>query len=179
MGRPKQLIRLHGETLLHRAARMALEAGCDPVVVVLGSHAPDLRPQLEGLATAVLINKDWEEGMASSLRCGMAPVAALPDLAGVLVLVCDQPLLSVDHLKNLIARHSGGQAKITASSYAGKTGVPAVFGPTAFDALLALQGDGGAREMIRAHPDQVETVAWAEGALDLDLPADAEQIGAQ
>ena len=180
MGRPKQLIRVGGESLLRHAARMATEAGCTPVVVVLGDRADQMRSELDGLPVLVAVNEEWAEGMASSLRYGVASISGLePALTGVLVLVCDQPLLSLEHVRALLERHAAGNALVTASLYSGRAGVPAVFAPQLFPELMSLQGDRGARELIRAHKDEIETVSWPEGALDLDGPEDLKAIGAQ
>ena len=180
MGRPKQLIRVGGETLLRRTARIAVEAGCSPVIVVLGSRAEEICPELDGLPVTIAVNKNWAEGMASSLRCGLASISELWSAAArVLVLVCDQPLLSVEHIRSLLRTQAAGNALVTASLYRDRAGVPAVFASQLFPELMTLQGDQGARELILAHKDQVETIAWSAGALDVDLPEDLEAIGAQ
>ncbi len=180
MGRPKQLIRLGGESLLRHAARMATEAGCAPVVVVLGDRADQMRSELDGLPVLAAVNEDWAEGMGSSLRFGMISLSGMrPAVAGVLVLVCDQPGLSSEHLRRLLLRQAAGTALVTASLYGGRAGVPAVFAPALFPKLAALEGDRGARDLIRGHEDEVETVSWPEGALDLDGPEDLKAVGAQ
>jgi len=177
LGQPKQLILLDGESLLHRTARLAIEAGCAPVFVVLGFDADRMRVQLDGLPVEIVINPQWQEGMGSSLRSGMAAVwQTQPESASVLVLVCDQPRLSREHLRDLLTRHNSDRPDrgiaITASAYAGRTGVPAVFSASLFPELLASAGDQGARNVIRAHASEVESVPWPDGELDLDLPGD-------
>ena len=179
LGQPKQLVRQGDETLLRRTARLAVEAGCAPVVVVLGFEAERMRPELAGLPVQVLEHPAWAEGMGSSLRCGVAAVlsgdtGSPPD--GVLLLVCDQPRLSRQHLLTLLDRHRTRGAPLTASLYAGRAGVPAVFAPEVFPELLAVEGDRGAREVIRAWGERVETVPWPDGAFDLDLPEDFDRI---
>ena len=96
LGHPKQLVRFQNQSLLRRSAALALESGAEPVYVVLGSYAANLQPELEGLAVKVVVNPDWEEGMGSSLRCGIAEMQReTPGASSVLVLVCDQPLLTI------------------------------------------------------------------------------------
>src|SRR5437868_14169899 len=87
MGTPKQLLRYDGETLLRRAVRVALGARCRPAVVVLGAQAEALRGEVVG--AQVVINEEWAEGMASSLRCGLRALEAAtsePLAAAVLLL---------------------------------------------------------------------------------------------
>lgn len=165
---PKQLIQLAGESLLRRTARIAVEAACGPVFVVLGSEAERMCPELNGLAVQPLKNENWAEGMGASVRCGVAAAQAAAD--GVLLLVCDQPRLSVEHLRALLARHGKTKAVITASGYEGKPGVPAVFSAQLFPELLQIHGDRGARQVIERHGDAVQVVDWEEGAFDVDSP---------
>jgi molybdenum cofactor cytidylyltransferase len=171
LGEPKQLIQIEGESLLRRSVRLAVEAGCAPVLVVLGFAADRMRGELAGLAAEPVENPDWQEGMGSSLRRGVAAaMAARPLVDGVLAMVCDQPQLTAGHLRGLISRHWKTGNAITASFYGGKAGVPAVFGRPLFGELLDLQGDRGARRVLEGHAKEVETVAWPNGEIDIDMP---------
>jgi len=178
LGQPKQLVRLEGESLLHRTARLALEAGCSPVLVVLGFEAETLRAELHGLHVDVVVNHEWQEGMGASLRSGMEALRdSDPQPHAVLILVCDQPRLTADHLRTLLARHQSARpVAITASVYARRAGVPAIFSAKLFSALLASSGDRGARDLIRAHAAEVQGIPWPAGELDLDLPEDLTTI---
>jgi len=193
LGQPKQLIRLDGESLLHRTARLALEAGCSPIYVVLGFEAERMRPELADLTTNanqavnIVVNENWNEGMGASIRSGMEALrTSAPQPEAVLLLVCDQPRLTAAHLTALLTRHkaapsgssetTGSHPAITASLYAGRSGVPAVFSSRLFPALLASQGDRGARDLIRAHTAEVQGIPWPPGELDLDRPEDLTTI---
>ena len=185
LGQPKQLIRFAGESLLHRTARLAREAGCAPVFVVLGFEAEKMRPDVADLAVEVVVNSSWQEGMGASLRSGMEAVSrADPQPEAVMVLVCDQPRLSLDHLGVLLTRHrtpsrtgrDAGNVAITASVYGRRAGVPAVFSSKLFPKLLASRGDRGARDLIRDHAAEIQAIPWPAGELDLDLPEDLTTI---
>jgi molybdenum cofactor cytidylyltransferase len=166
LGQPKQLVRIDGESLLHRTARLALEAGCSPVHVVLGFDADSMRAELQGLAADPVVNREWQEGMGASLRSGIEALRRSdPQPHAVLILVCDQPRLTADHLRALLARHQSA-----------RTGVPAIFAAKLFSALLASSGDRGARDLIRAHAAEVQGIPWPAGELDLDLPDDLTTI---
>lgn len=169
LGQPKQLIQFGGESLLRRSARLAVEAGCSPVFVVLGFEAERMCPELDGLSVQVLTNAEWAEGMGSSLRSGVAAAQAA-GAEGVLLLVCDQPRLSVEHLGALLNRHREARALLTASGYEQRMGVPAVFAAELFAELLEVRGDRGARQVIERHADVAQVIPWPEGAVDIDSP---------
>ena len=158
LGEPKQLVRIAGERMLERAVRVAREAGCDPVVV-LGAGAGRIAAICELGGARVVVNDGWAEGMASSLRLGIAAVAA--DVARAVVMTCDQPAVTPEHLRRLIDLCLDTPV---ASSYAGRRGVPACFPASAFAELLQLGGDAGARRLLQA----AEAVELLGGELDID-----------
>jgi CTP:molybdopterin cytidylyltransferase MocA len=164
LGEPKQLIRLGPQTLLERTVRICGEAGCDPIIVVLGANAGLITAQTELLDTTVVINQQWEEGMASSIRAGVAALAS--GSGGCLLLTCDMPAVSQSHLRALAA-----SGQLTASSYGDRKGVPAFFPSSAYDTLSGLHGDAGARELLRSAP----AIELHGGELDIDTPENLER----
>lgn len=169
LGRPKQLVEWRGETLVHRAARLAYEAGLGPVRVVTGAHGDAVAQAVADLPVSRVHNPEAGEGIASSIRKGLEGL----DTA-VVVLTCDQPLLTVEHLRALAEMWRGTGAPIVASSYDGTAGVPALFSASLLPELRALRGDQGARALFRKHT--VETVPLAGGGLDVDTEADVERL---
>lgn len=170
LGRPKQLLPFRGTTLLRTVAAQACSASCAGVAVVLGAAASAVAPSLDGLPLSIELNPDWEEGIASSIRCAIRWVMAAKGDAALL-LVGDQPNVTAAHLEQLLAgyRTSGG---LVGSRYAGVVGVPAVLPRDAFPALLALRGEQGARQVLRSAP-ALTAIDWPQGTLDIDTPADA------
>lgn len=160
MGEPKQLVRLGEETLLERAVRVAREAGCSPVVVVLGAAADRVKSRCALEDAVVLVNEKWSEGMGASIRCG---VAAVGDVGGCVVMTCDQPAVTVGHLQKLMEG-----VEIAASGYAGRRGVPAYFPASVFAALRDLRGDAGARELLTT----ARVAELLHGELDVDTEED-------
>jgi molybdenum cofactor cytidylyltransferase len=179
MGTPKQLLTLDGRTLIARTIQAAQGAGCHPILVVLGAHADQIRPELAGLPCEVLQNPAWAEGMASSIQIGLQALQDRPGTDGVILTVCDQPYVSAEHLRALAQAARSCQRPIVASQYAGILGVPAFFAPALWPELLALHGEAGARQVIRQHVREVYPLPFAEGACDLDTPEDLLAIGAQ
>ena len=166
LGEPKQLAMLAGETLLERAVRVAREAGCDPVVVVLGAAYVEVLAGTFGtLGDAVpVINDKWAEGMASSIRLGVRTLGFVAkDAEGVLLMTCDQPAVTVQHLNRVMLRQ-----EVTASRYGERNGVPAYFPKKYFSDLMALTGDAGAKGLL----SQARSEDLAHGDLDIDSPED-------
>ncbi len=142
LGRPKQQVVIAGETLLARTVRIASEAGLSPVIVVT---RPSEEPHDAALNGACFVtNKIADEGIASSIRCGVT-AAEQHKVAGAVILACDQPALTSKHLRALIA----DPARLTASEYAGTFGIPAYFPAEFFSSLLQLRGDTGARSLLK------------------------------
>jgi molybdenum cofactor cytidylyltransferase len=163
LGEPKQLVRLGGENLLERSVRVAREAGCSPVVVVLGASVEVIRPQCSLGDARVLVNEGWEEGMASSIRLG---VGALAKVDGCVVMTCDQPAVTVGHLSLLIGN------EVKASRYAGRNGIPAFFPAAVFGDLMGLRGDTGARDLLAG----AGFVELEDGELDVDTVGDLVRV---
>ncbi|HEX7158044.1 MAG TPA: nucleotidyltransferase family protein, partial [Edaphobacter sp.] len=167
LGQLKQLVRLGRETLLERSVRVAREAGCLPVVVVLGAAHEQVIAgcSLGDVVTAT--NEEWEEGMGSSIRLGVHAVRNVaPETEGVVVMTCDQPAVTVNHLRRLIM-----SGEVRASRYADRSGVPAFFPKTYFDALTSLTGDAGARELLQSSSSE----ELPGGELDVDTADDLKR----
>jgi len=162
LGRPKQSVMLQGETLLERAARSAHEAGLSPVIVVLKPEL-DFGYATQQLGCVIVLNDKAAEGLASSIRLGIN-TAQLLKAEGAIILTCDQPTLTAEHLCALAAQPT----IIAGSGYAGKIGIPAYFPASAFEALLQLHGDTGARDLLR----NARVVPNESLALDIDTEAD-------
>lgn len=179
MGRPKQLIPVEGRPLLERAVLAGLAVPVWPIVVVLGAHADSLRPTLARHPVLIAENPAWAEGMASSLRAGLATLDAFsPRIDFALVALCDQPAFSADTIRRLLATQAETGRSLVAARYQGHLGAPALFSREHFAALSALTGDEGARKlMTRIPPETIAAVDLPEFALDLDTPDDVARLG--
>jgi molybdenum cofactor cytidylyltransferase len=166
LGEAKQLVRFGSENLLERAVRVARDAGCSPVVVVLGASAAEVQARCELGDAVVVVNEDWVVGMGSSVRAG---VGALRDVDGCVVMTCDMPAVTAMHLSALM-----DSGEVTASSYAGRRGVPAYFPVSTFPSLMELHGDVGARDLLHS----ARCVELAGGELDVDTVEDVERARA-
>jgi molybdenum cofactor cytidylyltransferase len=178
LGQPKQLLMHEGETLLARSVRLACEAGAAPVVVVIGANAELIGAAVSAGSAEVVMNQAWELGIASSIHAGLNALdASAPGALGFLILACDQPRLSVEHLRGLIEAFAAqSETSIVASAYAGVLGIPAVFPREAFPQLLALRGEKGARALLMEPPCPLIALPFPGGEVDIDQPDDLAQL---
>jgi molybdenum cofactor cytidylyltransferase len=169
-GAPKQLLEWQGVTLLDRACHAALEAGCHPVLRVLGGHAAEILARTCPDGVDTLVHPQWEDGMGSSLAAGAAHMAEMaPDLAAIFILLPDQPLVT-PRLLGRLADRLDDSISIVLCDHGRATGPPALFHRRHFAALASLQGDQGAKAIAAKHPSALATLAFPEGALDIDTP---------
>ena len=201
---PKQLAEYRGETLLKRAARTAVEAGCGPVVAVIpaGAAASAMRAELAGLDVRVVENRQAAKGLSTSVRAGLealdaaaassttvgvaggaaaAPAAGVPSQArlpeAALFITCDQPLVTADVLRRVVAAYGAGRPPAVACQYGGTVGVPALFSRSVFAVLSALEGDAGAKRVLQRHAGETVKVPFSDGEVDDDTAADLARLG--
>lgn len=175
MGQSKQLLSIKGQPLLVRAAHAAIDSGCENVVVVLGAHEQVHREAIAHLPVHTVHNPDWEKGMGSSIKAGLGYLLSrAPATGAVIIMVCDQPLLTAAHLRTIRNKFKETQRAVIASAYAGTCGVPALFSRELFDNLLRIKDEAGAKKIILEHKESLLEIDFPEGAVDLDTPDDYE-----
>jgi len=174
-GSPKQLVRIGGRPLLHTVVARAAEVTGNALIVVLGAGAGELAPLLKHSPGSVVVNRQWREGLASSIRAGVARLPAT--CAGVLLVLADQAAVTTDDLKRLAGSWRRRPQCIAAALYAGTAGAPAIFPRSSFAELAALRGDSGARTLLRRSADRLVRVPMPAAELDLDTPEDLLALG--
>lgn len=170
LGRPKQLLTRDGETLVHRAARLALESGASRVLVVVGAYADDVAAAVRDLPVECVVNGRWSEGLAGSVRITAESLAT--HAHATLLLTCDQPALEVDHLQSLLDASRRAPSGSAATRFGDRVGIPAVVAPTLMRAALAVQGDCGLRDVLNAEGAGVIACDAPDLGLDIDTPDD-------
>ena len=176
-GKPKQLAIFHGEPLVRRIVTAAKDAGCAPVVVVVGASAAQITPALAGLPVSIIEHPNWSNGLGSSIAVGVMHAASItPDLDAAILLACDQPFVNAVMLRQLILVHRENKKPIVASAYAETLGVPALFDRSCFGDLLQLTGDSGAKGIILARRHDVAPFDFPAAAVDIDTAADYERL---
>ncbi|HTF16801.1 MAG TPA: nucleotidyltransferase family protein [Chryseolinea sp.] len=173
MGQSKQLLDVGGMPLLRRSAEVALTSGSSAVVVVLGANEEPHRDVIADLPVEVVVNHYWKSGMGSSIKTGLHYILHdHGEATAVLIMVCDQPELSSSHLVLLRDHYTHSQKKIAASAYDNTLGVPAMFGRSFFSNILMLRDDQGAKKIIDQFAEQVVSIPFPAGSIDLDTSDD-------
>jgi CTP:molybdopterin cytidylyltransferase MocA len=168
-GMPKALVEYEGSLLVERAVRTA-RAVCDPVLVVLGAQALDVWRQADLGGSAVLANKDWESGMASSLRVGLEGLRGWPDqVDAALITLVDMPGMTPEALEKV--RHEGSPGGLAVATYDGVRSHPVLLGRDHWAGVIeTATGDEGARRYLAAHEvTEVDCTGLADPT-DLDVP---------
>lgn len=170
MGQSKQLLPVDGEPLLLRTVKAVLSTSLlSSTVVVLGSEEERHSTLLQHLPVDIVSNPDWKKGIGSSLKAGLEQALQKdPALEGVVILVCDQPLLSGENITALLTTYSKTGKPVVASRYAGVPGVPAFFFKSYFDKLKRISDQEGAKKIILSNRGDVAEVNFPGGEVDLD-----------
>jgi CTP:molybdopterin cytidylyltransferase MocA len=178
MGRNKLLLELEGEPLLRRAARRALEAGLEPVLVVLGHEAERARAALGGLACLALVNPAWADGMNTSLSAGVLEVPAAAEAA--VALLADMPFVEAAMIRAVVARWRETGAPLVASRYGAAMAPPTLYARELLPLLTGGTGEGRGRAVVQSQLERAAIVDWpAEALADLDVAEDLERARAR
>ncbi len=179
MGQSKQLLKIGHQSLIRKTIKILEDAGLNKTVVVLGARKEEHQREIEDLKVAIVFNPNWEKGMGSSLKCGVRYVLEnFPNAKSLIVTVCDQPLLTADHIKNLIRTHLAKKNMIVASFYGASPGTPVLFEQPLFKKLLAMDDGQGAKTIVLNNQTEAAFIEFPDGAVDLDTPDDWEKFNA-
>jgi molybdenum cofactor cytidylyltransferase len=171
MGSPKALLKFQNETFLDRLVRI-LSTVCDPIIVVVGQHADQIRSGIESSRDVLFAdNPDPERGMLSSLQCGLTLVPATADAA--MFLPVDHPNIQVSTIQTLAGRFRSDRAAVTVPTYASEHGHPVCIARPLIAELLALPPSAKASDVIHAHVESTVYVPVSDAAVvtDVDDPA--------
>ena len=169
-GSAKQLVRVNGRPLMHTVVSRAVELAGHSVTVVLGANAAEFAPLLRHSPAGIAVNRDWAEGIASSIREGLRHAPATAD--GVLLALADQAAVTTEDLRRLAGAWRRNPNAIAAAQYAGAVGVPAIFPRWCFRELNELRGDRGAQLLLQRHVDRLVRLPMPSAELDIDRPED-------
>lgn len=171
MGSNKMLLEIDGEPLVRRAVRQAVAADLSPIIVVLGRDADDVETALEGLPCECAINPDFTGPTSGSLHQGLRRLPGPVD-AGVVILA-DMVRVTEEMIRAVVRAGRDSGAPLVASRYGDVTAPPLLFRRVLFPELLAWNGEGCGKAVVRRHRHEAAFLDWpAEALEDVDTPED-------
>lgn len=176
LGEPKQLLEYKGKSLLHHVTRQALKI-TGAVVVVSGFNNNLIENEIKNLQIITAYNPQWQEGMGSSIRVGVERIInEFPMIENLIIAVCDQPFINSSVFSELIIKKQQDQKGIIASAYAGVLGTPVMFDRKYFGELCKLSGNEGAKKLLHVFSQDVGSIDFEKGCIDIDTKDDYEQL---
>jgi molybdenum cofactor cytidylyltransferase len=176
-GKPKQLLSYKGKSFSQNMVSAAKSAGLNPIIVVVGAHATLVTDEIIESDVHIVQNENWEEGIASSIRCGIQALEKIdPTSDATILMVCDQPHITSTLLNDMVAEQRKTGKPIVAAHYSGVAGTPVLFHKIFFPELFLLKGDKGAAKILKQQGEQVATVSFPLGAVDIDTTGDYEML---
>jgi molybdenum cofactor cytidylyltransferase len=176
-GSAKQLLHFNNKTLLQHVIDEAMDSGAEPVIVVTGANADEVEKEIKNKKVEFVFNKSWKEGMASSIVAGVKKaITLINDIEKIIITVSDQPFVSSTLFKQLYQTQEKNVQQIVACSYADTIGTPVLFTQNYFDALMSLEGEEGAKKILKANNSDVATIDFPQGAIDIDTQKDYDEL---
>jgi molybdenum cofactor cytidylyltransferase len=177
LGTPKQLIPFNHKTLLRHVIDEAIEAAAEYVIVITGANADGILQDIDQDYLHIVFNKDWETGMVSGIVAGVNKAVALNSaIDKIIITVCDQPFVTADLFRQLYIKQDETKQPIVACAYADTIGIPVLFTNKYFDDLLSLKGHEGAKRILKLYPEDVVTVMFPQGNIDIDTKDDYDDL---
>jgi xanthine dehydrogenase accessory factor len=176
MGEPKPLVQLAGRPLLVHALEALRHSDVSEIVVVLGAEADRVRREIALDGTRTIVNPDYAEGMSTSIRAGVR--AAAPEGEAFLIVLGDQPLVSVATINALVARSEATGARILVPTYCGVRGNPVLLHRSLSKDIDTIHGDVGCRDVVNGHADEIVEVSVDDPGIliDVDTPEEVRRV---
>jgi molybdenum cofactor cytidylyltransferase len=176
LGRPKQLLDLEGRPVLQHVVDAAAAAGLDEVVVVLGHMADDVAQAIDLPPVArTCLNPDYARGQSTSLNAGISALAAGSEAA--VILLGDQPRMGAGIIRAVVDAYRRTGGRVVRAWWEGRPGHPVLFDRSVWADVQAVDGDKGARDLLKAHPEwEVRVDAGDAPPSDLDTWEDYERL---
>lgn len=177
LGRPKQVEPWADSTLLGHVLDEIRKGPFDQCFVVLGAAVDQVLEAVDFSDWVVVENLEWEDGMASSLRVGLDALLRLTRAEAVVIFMGDQPGIDQQVVNTLLATRASTKRQVIVPKYRYEWGNPVVVERPLWPRLMSLEGDVGARQLFKAHPEWVEEV-WFEARppRDVDTTEDIEDL---
>jgi molybdenum cofactor cytidylyltransferase len=173
MNQAKMLLPFGNATILHTIIEHTKEMVPDNICIVTGFYHSEIISRVQDNQIQFVYNEQWEEGMSGSIKKGLHHLMNKnPKMGSVLILVADQPYITGTLLCKMLEAQNQTNKGIVAASYAGISGTPVLFMSNHFSNLEKLVGDKGARSILQQYPDDLITVDFPLGEMDIDTEDD-------
>lgn len=184
LGQPKQLMPYRGRPLLHWAVAAMAASAVERVIVVLGHEAARVQREVDLSGARVVVNERYAEGLSTSLQAGLAALGDDPGdgsaIEAAVLAVGDQPLLGPRSIDALIEAYRATGAPIVAADYGDHQGTPLLLHRSVWPLAQRIQGDQGARALLRGHTYQIATISLPlQAGADVDTWNDYERLAAE
>jgi len=177
LGEPKQLLQYQNKSLIRHVTEAAIKAISSPVMIVTGSNQNLIIEELNNLAVHFVQNNEWQEGMGSSVRVGISELLQLnPTIQSLIIAVSDQPFVTSQLFLQLIEKAEITEKNIVACSYENTIGTPVLFQKKYFDSLMSLNGAEGAKKLLKQFKNDVTSVPFSLGGIDIDTKEDYQKL---
>ncbi len=176
LGFPKQTLLYKGKMLLELAIEAGIKSKCHPINIVLGANGNAIEDSISQYNVHIIYNSNWAEGMSSSIRIAIENFQKIDEVDSVIIMLCDQPFVTRFTINSLIYKQQETGKKIVACTYNDIIGVPALFNRSLFNELLLLQGQEGAKKILNNHRNDIATIPFEKGSIDIDTVADYENL---
>jgi molybdenum cofactor cytidylyltransferase len=177
LGVPKQTLWYDGQSLVRRVAGEAHSAKLNPVIVVTGAYSPEVSAELADCDVHLVYNEHWQKGMGSGIVAGLSKLLAMDsDVENAIIAVCDQPYVSAQLFGQLVEKAAESGRGMVACAYADTLGTPVLFGQQYFGALLQLNGNEGAKKLLKLYHADVAGISFPQGSIDIDTAEDYEEL---
>ncbi len=170
LGEPKQLLKLKGKTLINIAIEKAFELTSN-VTVVLGHKNDEVKKEIENKNINILTNPNYDEGMGNTIAFGISNIKEKK----VLIMLCDQPLIPIEHYENLIKLSNENKDKIICSQYKNQYAVPTIFPKEYFEELKKLKGNKGAKQLFFKY-EPISFTLDDKYSIDVDTKEDWQKL---
>lgn len=175
LGTPKQLVKFGDGNLLSHTIDAALKIENADTYIVLGAYADEILDSI-GRTLPVHINPNWERGMGNSIAFGIGKIRTL-GYDAVILTVCDQPYLEASHFEQLLElNESDSLTDIIISNYEVGNGPPSLFSRKYFDQLAILDGEDGAKSIVKSCKGILLQVDFSKGHIDIDTKEDLKSL---
>jgi molybdenum cofactor cytidylyltransferase len=174
----KQLLPFGANTLLQHVIDEAVGAGPQTVVVITGANAKIVSASINDDSKLNIVNNDnWEQGISTGIVAGVRHILSLsPGIRKIILAVCDQPFVSTALFVQLDQIQEKSGKPVVACTYSDTIGTPALFTVKYFDQILGLKGDEGAKKILKNNREDVATVDFPKGQIDIDTQMDYEKL---